>query len=89
MLDGKRFDEFVGGQRFAVVTAVPLNRSQRDDVDRAGAVVITAPPGTTLAQWLQSGRSSAAAVRPDRTVLTAGRTLSEVLDAVPVFAPPR
>ena len=86
MLDGKRFDEIVG-QRFTVVSAVSLNPSQRDDMDRAGAVVITAHPGTELAQWLRSGRASAAVVRPDRTVLAAGRTLSEVLDAVPVFAP--
>jgi len=27
-------------------------------------------------------------VRPDRTVLCAGRNLAEVCDAVPVFAPP-
>ena len=55
---------------------------------RRGAVVVTAHPGTELGLWLQAGRATAAVVRPDRTVLCAGRDLAEVCSAVPVFAPP-
>jgi 3-(3-hydroxy-phenyl)propionate hydroxylase len=87
LADGKRLDEVVGA-RFAVVTSAPLNPSQQDEITRRGAVVVTAPPGTDLALWLRAGRASAAVVRPDRTVLCAGRNLAETCDAVPVFAPP-
>ncbi|ORB57550.1 3-(3-hydroxyphenyl)propionate hydroxylase [Mycolicibacterium rhodesiae] len=84
--DDKRFDEIVG-RGFAVVTAAPLTTAQRDEMDRRGAVVIAAHPGTELASWLRTGRATAAVVRPDRTVLTAGRSLANVLEAVPAFAP--
>ncbi|WP_168214923.1 bifunctional 3-(3-hydroxy-phenyl)propionate/3-hydroxycinnamic acid hydroxylase [Mycolicibacterium sp. ELW1] len=84
--DGKRFDEIVG-RGFAVVTAMPLTTAQRDEMDRRGAIVIAAHPGTELASWLRAGRAEVAVVRPDRTVLTAGRSGANVLDAVPAFAP--
>jgi 3-(3-hydroxy-phenyl)propionate hydroxylase len=57
-------------------------------MSRRGAVVVMAHPGTELALWLRSGRARAAVVRPDRTVLSASRSLAEALNAVPVFAPP-
>jgi 3-(3-hydroxy-phenyl)propionate hydroxylase len=85
--DGKRLDEVVGA-RFALITSAALNPSQRDEMTRRGAAVVVAHPGTELALWLQAGRARAAVVRPDRTVLCAGRSLAEVLNAVPVFAPP-
>ena len=86
LLDGKRLDE-VAGRTFVVITAEPLNPSQRDEMSRRGAVVVMAHPGTELALWLRSGRARAAVVRPDRTVLSASRSLSDVIDSVPVFAP--
>lgn len=86
VVDGKRFDEVVG-HGFAVVTAVPLTTAHRDEMDRRGAIVIAAHPGTDLASWLRMGRATVAVVRPDRTVLTAGRDVPNVLDAVPAFAP--
>ena len=87
VVDGKRFDEVVGA-RFAVVTSAPLTPSQQDEMARRGTAVVTAHPGTELALWLQAGRARAAVVRPDRTVMCAGRDLAEVCSAVPVFAPP-
>ncbi len=84
---GKRLDEVVGA-RFALVTSVPLNPSQQDEMARRGTVVVTAQPRTDLGRWLQAGRAMAAVVRPDRTVLCASRSLAEVCDAVPVFASP-
>ena len=56
LLEGKRLDEVVGA-RFAVITSAPLSPSQRDEMTRRGAVIVTAHPGTELALWLQAGRA--------------------------------
>jgi 3-(3-hydroxy-phenyl)propionate hydroxylase len=85
--DGERLDAVVGA-KFAVITSAALSTSQRDELTRRGAVIVTAHPGTELARWLQAGRARAVVVRPDRTVLCGGRNLAEVCRAVPVFAPP-
>ncbi|MEO3756691.1 bifunctional 3-(3-hydroxy-phenyl)propionate/3-hydroxycinnamic acid hydroxylase [Mycobacterium sp. B14F4] len=84
--DGRRFDAVVGG-RFAVVTAAPLTPSQHEEATRRGAIVVTTHPGTELAHWLETGRAKAAVVRPDRSVMCAGRDVAELLSRVPVFAP--
>jgi 3-(3-hydroxy-phenyl)propionate hydroxylase len=82
----KRFDEVVGS-RFAVVTSAPLSGQQRDELARRGAVVVAVEPNTELARWLQRGRATAAVVRPDGTVMYAGRNVSEICCRVPIFAP--
>ena len=87
LVDGKRLDDVVGA-RFAVVTSAPLDASQKDEMASRGTVVVTAHPGTDLDLWLRAGRATAAVVRPDRTVVCAGRNLTEVCNAVPVFASP-
>ncbi len=87
LADSKRLDTVVGA-KFAVITSTALSPSQRDELTRRGAVVVTAHPGKELALWLQAGRARAAVVRPDRTVLCASRNLAEVCKAVPVFAAP-
>jgi 3-(3-hydroxy-phenyl)propionate hydroxylase len=87
LADGKRLDDVVGA-RFAVITSAPLGPSQKDRMASRGAVVVTALPGTELNFWLREGRATAAVVRPDRTVLCASRNLTEICDAVPVFASP-
>jgi 3-(3-hydroxy-phenyl)propionate hydroxylase len=87
LAEGKRLDDVVG-PRFAVITSSPLGPSQEDAMASRGAVVVTALAGTELNRWLREGRATAAVVRPDRTVLCAGRNLAEVCDAVPVFASP-
>jgi 3-(3-hydroxy-phenyl)propionate hydroxylase len=84
LAEGKRLDDVVG-PRFAVVTSVPVTGSQRTELTHRGAVVLAAGPGSDLAEWLRSGRAAAAVVRPDRTVLYAGRDAGEVCDAVPAF----
>ena len=48
-------------------------------------VVITAPSGSDLGKWLRRGRAGAAIVRPDRTVMQAGRSADGVCTAVPPF----
>jgi 3-(3-hydroxy-phenyl)propionate hydroxylase len=85
LAEGKRLDTVVG-PRFAVVTSERLRGPEHHEVSRRGAVVVQAAPGTELARWLRSGRSTVAIVRPDRTVLRAGRTVADICNAVPEFA---
>ena len=85
--EGKRLDHVVG-RRFAVITSAVLDPSLHDEMARRGAVVVNAHPGTELALWLAAGRARAAVVRPDRSVMCAGRDVAETLNKVPVFAPP-
>ncbi|MGE5696525.1 MAG: bifunctional 3-(3-hydroxy-phenyl)propionate/3-hydroxycinnamic acid hydroxylase [Candidatus Sericytochromatia bacterium] len=85
LADGQRLDTLVG-PRFAVITKAALSPSQRDDLERRGAVLVPAHPGTELDLWLRNSRARAALVRPDKTVMRAGRDIDEILRAVPFFA---
>ena len=82
--DAVRLDTQLGNG-FALVTAKPLEPSLTQKLQSRGATVITAQPGTELAQWLRGGRALAAVVRPDRTVMQAGTRLGHLCDAVPRF----
>ncbi|WP_446219423.1 bifunctional 3-(3-hydroxy-phenyl)propionate/3-hydroxycinnamic acid hydroxylase MhpA [Micromonospora sp. IBHARD004] len=74
-VDGdRRFDDVAAG-RFAIVTSHEPSPTQRADIERRGAVLITAEPGSELHQWLRTGGARVAIVRPDGTVLSAGRQL--------------
>jgi 3-(3-hydroxy-phenyl)propionate hydroxylase len=79
---GTRLDATLGN-RFALVTIVVPRPVERALAEQHGAVVHAAAPGTELAQWLRRGRACAAIVRPDRTVMRAGRTLGALCDALP------
>jgi 3-(3-hydroxy-phenyl)propionate hydroxylase len=83
---GERFDSIVG-PRFALVTSERLTEAHRAAVTRRGAVVVTAEQGSVLARWLRSGRATAAVVRPDGTVLRAGRNSTQICSDIPVFIP--
>ena len=83
---GRHVDDVVGG-RFAVVTSTDPSAAQRAHVDQRGGVLIVTRPGSELDRWLRAGRSTAAIVRPDATVLRAGRDLSAICDALPAFTP--
>lgn len=76
------------GNRFALVTSRPLFDEERALVDRRGAVVVHAGPGSELAEWLDRGHATAAVIRPDLTVMRAGRRPSAVCRDIPVFTPP-
>ncbi|MFI6159046.1 bifunctional 3-(3-hydroxy-phenyl)propionate/3-hydroxycinnamic acid hydroxylase [Micromonospora haikouensis] len=83
VLDGHlRFDDVAAG-RFAVVTSIEPSAGQRAELTRRGAVVVDAPPGSELHRWLAEGRARAALVRPDGTVLAAGRQLAGLCRALP------
>ena len=86
ILDGdQRFDDVVG-PRFAVVTSVPLSGQQRGELAYRGSVAVAAESDSELAHWLQRGHASAAVVRPDGTVMCAGRDIAEICERVPGFA---
>ncbi|BBY31695.1 bifunctional 3-(3-hydroxy-phenyl)propionate/3-hydroxycinnamic acid hydroxylase [Mycolicibacterium sediminis] len=76
---GARLDDLLG-TGFAVITTESLTASQLERVTRRDALVHVDDPGTELAEWLRRGRARAALVRPDRTVLRAGRDVAAVCD---------
>jgi 3-(3-hydroxy-phenyl)propionate hydroxylase len=82
--DDRRFDDVAAG-RFAIVTSTEPSATQRAEIERRGAVLITARPGSELHQWLRQGGANAAIVRPDGTVLSAGRHLSKLCAVLPGF----
>jgi 3-(3-hydroxy-phenyl)propionate hydroxylase len=85
LLDGDcRFDDVAGG-RFALVTSIEPSTPQRAEVERRRAVLVAAGPGSELHRWLRKGHARAAIVRPDGTVLRAGRQLSALCRALPRF----
>ena len=83
---GARLDDVLG-TGFAVITTEPLTTPERNQLRRRGAVAVTADADSELGRWLRRGGASAAVIRPDRTVMRAGRRVSALVDAVPSFAP--
>ena len=69
---GGRFDAELGNG-FAVVTMRTPGAVERVDVEQRGATVHVTAPNSELGRWLRKGRASAAIVRPDHTVMRAGR----------------
>ncbi|MEV1145414.1 bifunctional 3-(3-hydroxy-phenyl)propionate/3-hydroxycinnamic acid hydroxylase [Micromonospora sp. NPDC049799] len=86
VIDGdRRFDDVAAG-RFAVVTSVEPSTALRADIERRGAVLIIARPGSELHRWLGTGGARVAVVRPDGVVLRAGRhLLPRTINAVPAI----
>jgi 3-(3-hydroxy-phenyl)propionate hydroxylase len=83
---GQRFDAVLGAG-FAVVSSTPLDTFEQTLLARRGAVGHTAQPGGELAEWLRRGHATAAIIRPDRTVMRAGRQVRTLCEATPVFRP--
>lgn len=82
--NGYRLDDALG-TGFGVITTVELTPSQRDIVASRGARAIHAAAGSELAHWLNRHHVTAAVIRPDRTVMIAGRNLTTLCRAVPLF----
>ncbi|WP_445168153.1 bifunctional 3-(3-hydroxy-phenyl)propionate/3-hydroxycinnamic acid hydroxylase MhpA [Mycolicibacterium sp. Dal123E01] len=72
-----RLDDVLG-IGFAIVTTQAPSAEARRRAEQYGAAVHVALPGTDLADWLRSGHACAVIVRPDRTVLRAGRDVEEL-----------
>jgi 3-(3-hydroxy-phenyl)propionate hydroxylase len=81
---GRRLDEELG-RGFGVVSTQALTAEQRRLADARGARTVFAAPGTELARWLGHHRVTAAVVRPDGTVMVAGRDLSALCRDLPSF----
>lgn len=85
ILDGiRRFDDVAAG-RFAIVTSVAPSAAQRAAIEGRGAALVVTQPGSELHRWLRQGGAHAAVVRPDGTVMHAGRDLPDVCTALPVI----
>ncbi|MFI5507185.1 bifunctional 3-(3-hydroxy-phenyl)propionate/3-hydroxycinnamic acid hydroxylase [Mycobacterium sp. NPDC051804] len=83
--DGRRLDDVLG-DGFTVVTAILPTDAQRSALDARGVAVHVAAPGSELAEWLRDGHATAAVIRPDRTVMCAGRDLQKLYEVVPNFS---
>ncbi|MDV7268795.1 3-(3-hydroxyphenyl)propionate hydroxylase, partial [Rhodococcus oxybenzonivorans] len=70
---------------FLLVTTIEPSAGQRYEIERRGAVVVPAPPGSDLGRWLADGHATAAIVRPDRTVMQTGRSLAALYTGIPAF----
>jgi 3-(3-hydroxy-phenyl)propionate hydroxylase len=84
--NGVRVDDQLG-RGFGVITAAALTTAQQEIVAARGARVVFAAAGSELARWLDDHHVTAAVVRPDRTVLIAGRDVTAVCRALPRFLP--
>ena len=69
---GQRLDDAVGAG-FAFITTSPPGDADEALLRRRGVAVLVANGDTELKKWLREGRCAAAIVRPDRTVMRAGR----------------
>ena len=61
--------------------------AQECEIERRGAVVITAAPGSDLHRWLRRGRTRAALVRPDGTVQRTAPDPAPLLDDLTPLRP--
>ena len=84
MADDIRYDD-VTGSGFVLVTSAPLSPQQRTLLAGRGTEVLEVPPGSPLHTWLTDGNATAALVRPDFTVLRAGRDVAGLCEAAPKF----
>jgi 3-(3-hydroxy-phenyl)propionate hydroxylase len=82
--DGTRYDDITHAG-FVLVTGVPLSPQQRAVLADRGSDVIEVATGSPLHQWLEDGNAAAALVRPDFTVMRAGRDVARLCEAAPRF----
>jgi 3-(3-hydroxy-phenyl)propionate hydroxylase len=73
--NGQRLDD-AAGRGFVMISASRPPAADEALLERRGIGVLVAPPGSALEEWLHRGRATAALVRPDRTVLRAGRDVA-------------
>ncbi|WP_280391286.1 bifunctional 3-(3-hydroxy-phenyl)propionate/3-hydroxycinnamic acid hydroxylase [Nocardia brasiliensis] len=86
MADGRRVEDLIAG-RYAVLTTSAPSPAEAATAEQRGGVMLRAMPGTALHRWLRGGRADAVLVRPDGTVQSCGRTLSDLYSSLPDFTP--
>ena len=79
--DGRYLDDMLGNG-FAIVTSQVLSADDRAVAQKRRATVYVADPDSEIGDWLGGGRATAAIIRPDRTVLRAGRQVSPLLESL-------
>ncbi|WP_168433824.1 MULTISPECIES: bifunctional 3-(3-hydroxy-phenyl)propionate/3-hydroxycinnamic acid hydroxylase [unclassified Mycolicibacterium] len=84
LADDGRLDAALGSGFSLVTTTRPL-AFQCALLEEHGAVVHVAERGSDLARWLRRGRATAVIIRPDRTVMCAGRNLNKLCALMPRF----
>jgi 3-(3-hydroxy-phenyl)propionate hydroxylase len=84
LADGRRLDETLGNG-FAVISTGSPDAARLARLAKCGAALHIADAGSDLAAWLRRGHATAAVIRPDQTVMRAGRRVDELCDAVPAF----
>ena len=82
LADGRRLDAHLG-DGFSLISTVAPDAAQSASLARRGVRVHVADPDGVLAGWLRRGHATVAVIRPDRSVLCAGRNLAALCDAVP------
>jgi 3-(3-hydroxy-phenyl)propionate hydroxylase len=83
--DGRRLDDLSFGGFLLVTTEAPTCE-QRRRLGGLGTRVLEVEPGSELGAWLSKGHCVAALIRPDYTVLQAGRDLTAVAGTTPRFS---
>jgi 3-(3-hydroxy-phenyl)propionate hydroxylase len=78
---GQRLDDVLG-DGFALITTAAPDPAQHELLERRGAKVHIVQPRTELAEWLRRGHVRAAIVRPDRTVMRAGRNMQRLCESI-------
>jgi 3-(3-hydroxy-phenyl)propionate hydroxylase len=80
--DGHRLDQATAG-RCAILTTARLHADLMVMAQRRGCVILAAERGSELWQWLHGHRTRIVVVRPDGTVLHAGRDLAAAYALLP------
>ncbi|MGA5544929.1 bifunctional 3-(3-hydroxy-phenyl)propionate/3-hydroxycinnamic acid hydroxylase [Mycobacterium sp. NPDC051198] len=83
---GGRLDAVLGNH-FALITTTEPLAVRRAQLEARGVVIHIAESDSDLAHWLRRGRASAAVLRPDRTVMCAGRDVELLSAAIPAYIP--
>jgi 2-polyprenyl-6-methoxyphenol hydroxylase-like FAD-dependent oxidoreductase len=73
--NGQRLDDVIGAG-FALIATSRPDAADEAALRRRGVVTVIADPGSALDAWLRRGRANAALVRPDGTVMRAGRDVA-------------
>lgn len=84
--DGRRLDD-LGTTGFLLVTTATPTAEHRQRLARRGTRLLEVTPTSPLGTWLADGGAAAALVRPDHTVMQAGRDLATLAQAAPRFLP--
>ncbi|MBL7501963.1 bifunctional 3-(3-hydroxy-phenyl)propionate/3-hydroxycinnamic acid hydroxylase [Frankia sp. CNm7] len=74
--DGRHVDDLP--PTFLLLTTRPLTMAERQALDACGVRHLVVLPSGNLGTWLRRGRSAAALLRPDRTIMIAGTDVSRI-----------